>query len=172
MNRNKIFYNSSSQKMMLNEGGVVFSSTTQAFIHARNGGGITISAQEDVELKGKNITLGSERVNIEGKEAIEMTCGGSSIIMDGNSNETHVKALKVKKESAEIPIDLPEADAIARLAEQARLLNEFIEIIDGHPNQPFPSEPEPYGYRGAVRATAGIRSFPLGRVCVASLGLA
>ena len=141
MNENKIFYNSTSQKMMLNGGGVVFSSAAQAFIHARNGGGITISAQDDVKLKGKNITLGSNAVSIKGKEAIEMTCGASSMVLDGTSNETHLKSLKVRKESpANIPIDLPDADRIAAMAEGAKLLNEFIEIIDGHPHQPYPED--------------------------------
>ena len=146
MNENKIFYNPSDQKLLLNDNGVVFSSGSQAFIHVTNGTGVTISAQGEAELIGKNITLGGKEINVEGKEAIEMVCGASSLVMDGFSNETHYKAVKVKKESpSNTPISLPNADEIALMVEQAQLLNEFIDIIDGHPNQPYPC-----GYRRAL----------------------
>ncbi|MCL2152489.1 MAG: contractile injection system protein, VgrG/Pvc8 family [Oscillospiraceae bacterium] len=136
MNKNKIL-EYSGQKLQLNDEGILLSSQGNTYIHLTDGGGITISSDDDITFEGENIIIGTsgehetEEISIDADVAVEILCQASSIIVDGAAGEAHFSAPKIDLSSPlNIARVLPTDEEVAKMIAEIEKLNAFLEAID------------------------------------------
>ena len=87
--------------MLLNDGMIKYHTTGDiSTIQIEDGKGVTISSEGNIELLANNISLnGGEKIKLSAEKKIEMTCGGSSIVIDGEEEREDFKAMELYLES-------------------------------------------------------------------------
>ena len=119
--------------MLLNDGMIKYHTTGDiSTIQIEDGKGVTISSEGNIELLANNISLnGGEKIKLSAEKKIEMTCGGSSIVIDGEEEREDFKAMELYLESPfNVDVDIMPPSEVEKLfrafaEERKRALPQF-----------------------------------------------
>ena len=104
--------------MLLNDGMIKYHTTGDiSTIQIEDGKGVTISSEGNIELLANNISLnGGEKIKLSAEKKIEMTCGGSSIVIDGEEEREDFKAMELYLESPfNVDVDIMPPSEVEKL---------------------------------------------------------